>query len=392
MGFASGLVTFQRLLITGKVNDEITDQTLKALQSNAFGRIPTLPDETQHGWIGPRHIMDADFDVDAVAFGQYLHLAIRVDKLKAPASIVRAYCRIEEAAAREAGGREYLSKGELRKCREAAVLRAEQEASAGNFRRMGAFPVLIDLAGGEVLVGTLGPAAGDRTSKLFSDTFGVALEPATPQVTALRLLSATRDARGLENLAAFHLVRPPDGSEATTDFPDRELSFLGRELLTWLWFRSDQGEGPLHMQHADEVTVMIDKLLRLKCDYGQTGVDTIMADGPAGLPEARAALRSGKQPNKAGLLIGSPIGELRLTLDGPRLTVSSLCLPENEDEKDARARLEQRFERVFDAVHLLDAVFELFLRERIGRDWERRLREMSAWARGDGGRRRAEVA
>ena len=52
-------------------------------------------------------------------------------------------------------------------------------------------------------------------------------------------------------------------------------------------------------------------------------------------------------------------------------------------EKDRHAQLEQRFEAAFETATLLDALFELFLRKRIARDWDRTLREMSSWARGE---------
>ena len=45
---------------------------------------------------------------------------------------------------------------------------------------------------------------------------------------------------------------------------------------------------------------------------------------------------------------GGALGEFRLTLDGERLAVSSLILPENQAEQDPRARLEGRFEAIAD--------------------------------------------
>jgi hypothetical protein len=105
------------------------------------------------------------------------------------------------------------------------------------------------------------------------------------------------------------------------------------------------------------------------------------------LPEAKAAVRVGKQPTKLGLIVGAPVGEFRLTLEGNRLAVSGLTLPEDEEEQDARARLERRFELIGDAANLLDALFELFVLARTGREWNRELAAMSAWAAGKAGKR-----
>jgi hypothetical protein len=85
---------------------------------------------------------------------------------------------------------------------------------------------------------------------------------------------------------------------------------------------------------------------------------------------------------KMGLTLGCPLGEFRLTLDGPRFTVSSLIVPEDESEEDIRVRFEQRFERVADTCDLLDALFELFLLRRTNRTWSADLHKMSEWATG----------
>ena len=129
--------------------------------------------------------------------------------------------------------------------------------------------------------------------------------------------------------------------------------------------------------------VMIDKTIRLKCDYGLSGVDVITADNPTCLPEAKAALEIGKQPTKMGLILGSPVGEFRLTLDGPRMTVSSMTLTESDSEQDARARIEQRFELIADAADLVDSLFDLFLVKRTSGEWSAELRKMRTWAGGE---------
>ncbi len=386
MAFVSGPVSYQRFFVTGSIPTDITDELVAAIQSRAFGRLAPTADDVQLGWIGPRHLFETDIVAEHIAWGRFVHLAVRVDRLAAPPNVVRSYVRMEEEAALRASGREYLSRAERRKAKEAAVLRAEEEARAGGFRRMHAYPVLIDLEGAAVYVGGLGGKLGEQVMQLFSDTFGRALEPADAEHVATRLMLAARNARALEHLRPSHLVDPPEGfAPEATDFTALDLNYLGRELLTWLWFRTDADEGPLKLRDGAEITVMLDHTLRLKCDFGLSGTDVITADGPTSLPEARAALQIGKQPTKAGLILGGPLGEFRLTLDALRMAVSGLILPEPDQEQDARGRIEQRFESVTDAADLLDALFELFLGERTSKDWNRIVREMSEWA---GGRER----
>jgi len=394
MGLVSGPISFQRFFIQGRmVRDPLDERLFAALNARAFGRLAPLPDDTQIGWIGPRHYFETELAAEHSVFGPYVLIAVRLDRLRAPAGVLKSYIRLEEEAAREAGGKEFLSQGEKRKAREAALLRAEQEAKAGDFRRITAAPLLIDLPRQIAYLGGLSTALGDKVMQLFADTFGCALEPATPARLADRLLAAGKNQRALENLPPSHLVRPPEGAvERGEVHIAGDLSFLGRELLTWLWHQVERDEGALRIGSGDDVTVGLERMLRLKCDFGLTGTTTIMAEQPAGLPEARAALATGKQPVKAGLVLGVPYGEIKLTLDAARFGVSGLVIPEDAAEQDWRARRERRFERIGEAAALLDALFELFLARRVGREWNRDVRELSAWATGSARAARLQTA
>ncbi len=378
MGFASGAVSYQRFFIEGSFPGEIDDTLVDALQQRAFDRTAPQPDDTQIGWIGPRHLFDTELHADALAAGRFVHLAVRLDRLKVPGNVLRSYIRLEEQQVREAQGRPMLTKGEKRRAREAAIIRADEEMRAGSFRRITSYPVLIDLERRELFLGSTGQGLADKVMELFRMTFAAALNPATPAGIAERMLSD--EFEKLERVEPLRLVAPPT-EDATLDGDPGDLSFLGREFLSWLWYRID-GAQTLQLSDGGELTIAIDKTLRLKCDYGLTGTDAISADVPTQLPEARAALRSGKQPIKAGLVIGAPLGEFSCALDGQRFTLSGLNVPEDRSVQDAAARREARFEAISDVAALLDAAFEVFLLRRLRSDWDNEARAMAAWAAG----------
>lgn len=383
MGFVSGPVSFQRFVTTSSIPTEISEEFVAAVGGRAFGRTAATADGLEVGWVGPRHLFETDISAQHIAFGRFALLGLRIDRAKVPANVLKSYIRMEEDVALETSGREFLSKAEKRRARDAALARADQELRSGAFRRMNSYPVLIDLEYGVVYCGALGAAVGDRLMQLFSDTFGAGLEPATPERVAARLLTARKNARALETLTPFRLGRPPRGLEADqAGNVSTDQNWLGKELLSWLWYQAAQADGGLRVKSGDEITVMLDRTLRLKCDYGITGVDAISADGPTNLPESRAALAIGKQPVKAGLVLGSPMGEVRLTLDALRFTVSGAGLPDEQVEGDHKARLEHRFEQIADTANLLDALFDVFLQHRCSRQWSTELKEMSAWAAG----------
>ena len=341
MAFASGPVSFQRFQITGAGIAEVDDAFVDVLTARAFGKTGVLSDDIQLGWIGPNHLFETEILADSIAFGRFAHLALRVDRLKAPPNVVKSYVNMEQQIALQSSGRDFLSRGEKRLAKQAALDRVEKEIRGGGFRRMNSHPVLIDLEEGTVYLAALGANVADQLMQLFSDTFDGGLEPADVERTTLRLMSGTKHARAIENLTEGALVRPPDGYDQDgAKFSTDDLAFLGKELLSWLWYQIESDEGALQLASGDHIVVMIDQMLRLKCDFGMTGTDLITADGPTELPEARAALGIGKQPNKAGMIIGGPSGEFRLKLDATRLSVSGLILPQADAEADERERLE----------------------------------------------------
>jgi hypothetical protein len=396
VSLAGGPASFQRFFFSGRLPQQLTEKMLESLAARAFGRNAKLPDDTQIGWSGPRHLLDDSLAGENIAFGSFLHLGFRVDRLKAPGSVIKAYARVEEETIRQTSGREFLSRGERKKAKETAMLRIEQEVKDGAYRRMASYPVLIDLARQMVLLGSTGAGLADKFMKHFSDTFGKALEPATPEAVARRLMAGAKNPAAIDNLPPLRLVKPPDGYDAdraeAAGFAIGDLSFLGKELLTWIWHHSDDEDSRLAIRTGDDVSVLLDRSLRLKCDFGLTGTTTITADGPTGLPEARAALRVGKQPVKAGVILGGREGEFRFSLDGLRFTVSGLIVPEEDGEQDPRTRLEERFEKIAEAITLLDALFELFLSLRVSRDWSATQRRLAAWASGAPAERLMPVA
>ena len=386
MGFASGTVTFRRYSICGAHPDSLSEEWLSAIAARAFGRQrEEQSDGVETGWIVPNHLFDVDFSSpERIEYDCFVYLAMRMDRTAPPASIVRSYQRMEEAAALEASGRDFLSRTERRLAKEAAVGRAEKEARAGMFRRSSAYPVLIDLRNGVVYFGNLGSAAGSRLLTLFSETFDTTLASNSAEEAAYRIADRKGWVRAFEDCQPSHFAPAPmsGADDGSAVFPGEDRSFLGREFLAWVWFRTERREGLFELPNGEGVTVAIDRAMHLVCSYDLTGTDTIRCDVPGSSPEARAALQIGKVPTKMGLLIGSAAQEWALTLDGPGLGVSGLRL-EKPEEDDPRAQLGERFGQICGFGMVLDGLFEVFLRERLQDEWRQASAAMSRWAAGD---------
>jgi len=165
--------------------------------------------------------------------------------------------------------------------------------------------------------------------------------------------------------------------------------FLGREFLTWLVHRIEEGER--HVEHDGQVTE-----LRL----GDRAVLAGGADGKARLTiadtgdsraEIGAGLRRGKLLDKARLVLVRGERRWEVTLDGGMLSYDGLRCPKLGErdagaEDDPRAAFENdlflRLADAEDAIGVLDRLFAEFVAVRASSDWQREaLPALRDWAR-----------
>ena len=392
MGIASGRVSFRRYRLGEPRPRKLDDALIKRLREHAFGASHSLcADGIETGWIAPTHIFDTKLTVSKVGAGRFVHLAMRLDRTAAPPTVVRSYRRMEELAALQASGRKALSKQERQQAAEAAEARAQKEARQGAFRRISVHPVLLDLSDRTVYLASLGSTVDAKFRLLFADTFGATLTPVDSAELASSLAEGTGRHRQYEDAVAFHLVDPPGGeARGNASFDQADRSFLGREFLTWLWHAVETGDGTVALTADGRhnlpagAAVAIDRVLQLDCDFQVTGRDIIYHDGPAGTPEAKAGLRSGKQPRRAGLILAAGGDEYSLVLDALRMQVSGLGLPDS-DEPDPAVRLEERCQHIVRLAALLDGLFAAFLKMRFSREFHTRLGRIRSWAQNGNG-------
>ena len=145
--------------------------------------------------------------------------------------------------------------------------------------------------------------------RLFIDSFDVLMEPMDAHHQAYRMAEKISRKRNLEDAEPAHLIPSPgDVAEETDGVDPDSRGYLGREFLSWLWYRIEGSEGILAMNDGREIGAVVSKLLDLKCDFGLSGSSVVREDAPAVVPEATAAISSGKQPRKMGLLLGGSMG------------------------------------------------------------------------------------
>jgi len=166
-----------------------------------------------------------------------------------------------------------------------------------------------------------------------------------------------------------------------------EKRFLGREFLSWLWFKSEERSGAVDLPEQGDVQVNFEKYMLLESGEGENQEKLICRGLQAELQEARTGLLMGKQLEQARIRLTTR-GEYEffLTLGATLLDFRNVKLPktmtEGDEESDATALEGRTLERIALIEELTRAVhdlFRLFLSLRLGPAWETELIRIRKW-------------
>jgi hypothetical protein len=379
MGFFSGRLTCARYRVNGPSPRLFGPEHLERLQAHAIGRQRVAgADGVEVGWTAGDHILDTSFDLAKNVLNDVLHFCLRVDTLKIPADLLRAYTQVELQGLAAGNPSGLPSARQKREARASARERLEEEARDGRYLKRKAYPLLWDAQSNELLVGTTAVTAVDRLHTLFQQTFGHGFEPLGAGRQAFRLAEPRQQTRGVDDAGPAAFV-PGVSPAALAWLPDEaSRDFLGNEYLLWLWYVLDAESDTLALADGSEAAVMLARTLVLECPRGQTGRETITSDGPTRLPEARRAIQAGKLPRRVGLTVVRHDQQYELTLQAETLAVSGARLPAPEAADD-RARLEERVTQLRHLLETLDLLYDAFSQRRAGDAWPRELAKVQKW-------------
>ncbi len=162
----------------------------------------------------------------------------------------------------------------------------------------------------------------------------------------------------------------------------RGRSYLGREFLTWLLWRSESGE-PLLQQEKVDLHVLFAGRVVLRAGQGE--ITELTAKG-ANAPYSelvRQALDRGLLVHSARLRFTAGEKVFEATLDAEFLDVRSAKLPALLSE-EADDRSSERLYLVEQLSGMVTALVEQFLALRTGRSWAKKVvPELKAWMKGE---------
>jgi hypothetical protein len=149
--------------------------------------------------------------------------------------------------------------------------------------------------------------------------------------------------------------------------------FLGREFLTWLWYRLETD--PKLAASVDPGIEEIDVGNKMVLENrGPAGLETVTIRGDdPGLEEGLTALAKGALVSEMSLTFKADDQRWRFTLKGESLHITGLKVPDTgpvETLADLDGALLEKAALVERALRLIEGLFYRFLRIRISEYWQ----------------------
>ena len=397
MPFRSGAISYRRFAVTGASPDVLDPKLAEKLRETVLGENePMKPGEMHCGFTGGRHLFDRAFAYEHVVFGSGLHLGVRIDTVRVPPEIKKAYIAMSEEARLQPskdGGGAFLPRAAKQEAREDAMRRIEEEISEGRYRRPKHTPIWWDFANASLYAPIKNDAEVSALRTLLLDTLAVKIEPRSAGRIALDIIASKGRTSDYDDLRPQPLSSPPaeielvgeDGSRKSPDRPDvpwaanEPQDFLGNLFLFWLWWHCETREGLVETNDG-EVSIVIDKTLDLECAWGISGRTSVRGDAPTRKAETARAVQLGKWPRKVGLLVSMHGRVWECTLQGDQFEVAGLKLPKPEDKPQSlRAAIEERLDSFATFDSALMSMYRAFVELRLSPAWDSCRADMRNW-------------
>ena len=380
MGFLSGSVGYECYRTSNQQPSHFDPEHVETLARFAISSKQSVSaEQARVGFLAGEHLLDRDFDLEKNILNDALHFAMRIDSNQVPAAIRKAWLQIELATLRAEAPERRLTKAERQEAKEAVEARCDEAARGGQFLKMQQFPILWDARHSQLYFGGSSAAAAESCRILLKKAFALELEPLSATRLAHEWAAAARRRRALGevNPARFRGGAAAPSIQWWNGQADN-YDFLGNEFLLWLWWYWETQSERMLLPDGSEVTGMFARTLTLQCPLGESGRGTITAEGPTSLPEAMQAIRTGKLPRKAGLILARQGEQYDLTLQAETFAINAAKI-KSDESVDGRGAVEDRVDSLRALHQTVVLLFQAFCQVRVSKQWPRTLNQLRRW-------------
>lgn len=390
MGVYANTVSIMHYTILGELPEKNQFEWFSTkLSHKGFQSIESSAEETSEGWVQVDRPDEITFETPADFWrDDYLLFTLRRDQRKVPAAVLKSHISREEGA--------FLAQNpNLRRTPKNKREEIKELIQQRLLTRCLPVPSTVDIVWNQKNGILTLYSVGSNVIERFEDLFRKSFEGFTPIVIhpyarAKRLLSGDL----LKNLEKANQAN----SDAVAALI-RDNQWIGWEFLLWLLHRGICGEGEYnvnqngHLAQGERFSAWIDEKIQLQGGGEEGGVQKVTVSGSQdSYLEAISALRGGKRITSATIYLEKDENLWKLTLKGENFAISSFKCPQVRVEKDATVEeMSEReavfYERMFlteQGLQMFDSLFSSFLTERLGADWNSRLKTIQEWLDGNG--------
>lgn len=362
MSFDSGTASFQIFNIDTLV---APGDLVAQLAAHAAPPIETLGSEPISGWVSPRHLLDREITEDTCISASYVRADLMKAERKIPASLLKAYCKIEEIAEMQARGVPYLN----RQTRSDIKKQVTEKLLPDMPPTLTAIPMVFDTAQSRIYAEALTEKQQDAFCVNFNKATHLSPAALTPESAAMRLKQVD-----------FRDIPPqcfsPDTAVTVT------ANNIGMDFLTWLWFYWETSGGTLHIPRADSIPLgfMLEgpAIFYLEAEGAH---ETALRKGmPLMSREAKTVLEGGKKLRKINLVIARGDEVFSATVDGMDFGFRSLKFPKSEIPYEPHTAFQERMAGIQLFTDAFYGLYEIFLSQiSDGPTWTNVLAEIKQW-------------
>jgi hypothetical protein len=351
MGLTKGNITFSIYRVADNLPDRFSDFIDEKIKLYAF-RSPLSDEEKTMGWTSLENVLDTNFEYANYSLGDYIVFSQRVDRKVIPPALLRL--KVLEAE------KEYMSDKGRDKIYRQDKMDIKENVRLELIRKTSPVPSFYEVcwspSKGWLIFGSLSEKVKEDFEEFFKQTFGLKLIPFVPWDPQYM------DSSLLENIVS-------SGMNTTK----RELAALGREFLTWLWFKSEERNGSLMIPNEGDIELIFLQRLVLESGEGEYSETVVCRGLHADLEEGKAALRKEKKIKEARLKLGIGIDQMEFTFKTDLFQFQSLKVPSptdsEEEERDKEGRLLERIYFTETATVTMEKLFSFFLEKRLSPEW-----------------------
>ncbi len=161
-------------------------------------------------------------------------------------------------------------------------------------------------------------------------------------------------------------------------FLQTNQSFLGREFLTWLWFKSETQNHKIKIKNLGDFQIFIDNKIILSSSSGSVKENSLKGNSPAYAREAGIALSSGKMLSEAKFILQNRELNWSFSISADDLSLKSIRLPETTKEK-SKDYFTQRIQYAKMLNDILEDLYKEYINLRLSKNFKEEAVLMQEW-------------